>query len=60
MPAPNPPDGQELFASEERLRMMFNHAAVGYLDTTGAFHILVVGGDDVNAPTKKRKGVFYY
>ncbi|HTD71302.1 MAG TPA: hypothetical protein VK647_12690 [Gemmatimonadales bacterium] len=39
---------------------LFNHAAVGYLDTTGAFHILVVGGDDVNAPTKKRKGVFYY
>jgi hypothetical protein len=39
---------------------VFNHAAVGYLDTTGAFHILVVGGDDVNAPTKKRKGVFYY
>jgi PAS domain S-box-containing protein len=29
LPAPNPPDGQELFASEERLRMMFNHAAVG-------------------------------
>ena len=39
---------------------VFNHAAVGYLDSTGAFHILVVGGDDVNAPTKKRKGVFYY
>ena len=39
---------------------VFNHAAVGYLDATGAFHILVVGGDDVNAPTKKRKGVFYY
>jgi len=39
---------------------LFNHAATGYLDTTGAFHILVVGGDDVNAPTKKRKGVFYY
>ena len=39
---------------------LFNHAAVGYLDGTGAFHILVVGGDDVNAPTKKRKAVFYY
>jgi hypothetical protein len=38
----------------------FNHAATGYLDATGAFHVLVVGGDDVNAPTKKHKGVFYY
>jgi hypothetical protein len=39
---------------------LFNHAAVGYLDATGAFHVLVVGGDDVNTPTKKHKGVFYY
>jgi hypothetical protein len=39
---------------------LFNHAAVGYLDATGAFHMLVVGGDDVNTPTKKHKGVFYY
>lgn len=39
---------------------LFNHAATGYLDAAGAFHVLVVGGDDVNAPTKKHKGVFYY
>ena len=39
---------------------LFNHAATGYLDGTGAFHVLVVGGDDVNTPTKKHKGVFYY
>ena len=39
---------------------LFNHAATGYLDAAGAFHVLVVGGDDVNTPTKKRKGVFYY
>jgi hypothetical protein len=39
---------------------VFNHAAVGYLDATGAFHVLVVGGDDVNTPTKKHKGVFYF
>ena len=38
----------------------FNHAAVGYLDGNGAFHVLVVGGDDVNTPTKKHAGVFYY
>lgn len=31
-----------------------------YLDATGAFHVLVVGGDDVNTPTKKHTGVFYY
>jgi hypothetical protein len=39
---------------------LFNHAAVGYLDATGAFHVLVVGGDDVNTPTKKHVGVYYY
>jgi hypothetical protein len=40
---------------------VFNHAATGYLDATGAFHVLVVGGDDVNAPTiTKHAGVFYY
>jgi len=39
---------------------LFNHAATGYLDASGAFHVLVVGGDDVNTPTKKHKGVFYY
>jgi hypothetical protein len=38
----------------------FNHAATGYLDAAGAFHALVVGGDDVNTPTKKHRGVFYY
>jgi hypothetical protein len=38
---------------------LFNHGAVGYLDASGAFHVLVVGGDDVNTPTKKHKGVFY-
>jgi hypothetical protein len=39
---------------------VFNHAAVGFVDITGAFHELVVGGDDVNAPTKKRKGSWYH
>ncbi|HKW41681.1 MAG TPA: hypothetical protein VJN39_10565 [Gemmatimonadales bacterium] len=39
---------------------LFNHAAVGYLDANGAFHVLVVGGDDVNTPTKKHRGVFYF
>lgn len=39
---------------------LFNHASTGYVDATGVFHVLVVGGDDVNTPTKKRTGVFHY
>jgi hypothetical protein len=34
---------------------IFNHAATGYVNTNGEFHAVVVGGDDQNAPTKKRK-----
>jgi hypothetical protein len=39
---------------------LFNHGAVGYVDTNGAFHVLVVGGDDVNRPTKKHATTFYH
>jgi hypothetical protein len=39
---------------------VFNHAAVGYMDGNGAFHVLVVGGDDVNAPGTKHAQVWYY
>jgi hypothetical protein len=39
---------------------LFNHAAVGYTDGGGAFHVLVAGGDDVNAPGTKHDGVFFY
>jgi hypothetical protein len=39
---------------------LFNHAAVGYTDTSGAFHVMVVGGDDVNTPGTKHKTVFFY
>jgi len=39
---------------------VFNHAAVGYVDGTGAFHVLVIGGDDVDTPTKKHNTVFLY
>ncbi|HEY6224358.1 MAG TPA: hypothetical protein VIW26_11275 [Gemmatimonadales bacterium] len=39
---------------------VFNHAEVGYVDATGTFHVLVSGGDDVNSPGTKHKGVFYY
>jgi hypothetical protein len=39
---------------------LFNHAALGYTDGNGAFHVLVVGGDDVNTPGTKHTGVFFY
>jgi hypothetical protein len=39
---------------------LFNHAAIGYTDGSGAFHVLVAGGDDVNAPGTKQAGVFFY
>jgi hypothetical protein len=39
---------------------LFNHAAVGYTDTTGVFHVLVAGGDDVNTPGTRHRGVFFY
>ncbi len=40
---------------------LFNHAAVGYVDHAGAFHVLVAGGDDVNSPTVgKHSGVWSY
>lgn len=39
---------------------LFNHAAVAYTDATGVSHVLVLGGDDINAPGKKRAEVWYY
>ena len=39
---------------------LFNHGTVGFVDISGGFHELVVGGDDVNAPTKKHRGTWYH
>lgn len=39
---------------------LFNHAAVAYVDASGVAHVLVLGGDDVNAPGKKRAEVWFY
>ena len=39
---------------------LFNHAAIGFTDGNGAFHVAVVGGDDVNTPGTKHKTVFFY
>jgi hypothetical protein len=39
---------------------LFNHAALSYVDAGGVAHVLVLGGDDVNAPGKKRPEVWFY
>lgn len=39
---------------------LFNHPTLQYTDGNGAFHALVVGGDDVNTPGTKQSGVFFY
>lgn len=39
---------------------LFNHAAVSYVDGSGVAHVMVLGGDDLNAPgTKQQKVIFY-
>lgn len=39
---------------------LFNHAALGYVDANGVAHVLILGGDAVNAPGKKRSEVWFY
>jgi hypothetical protein len=39
---------------------LFNHAALSYVDANGVAHVLVLGGDDVNTPGKKRAEVWFY
>ncbi len=39
---------------------LFNHAAIVYQDASGASHVMILGGDDVNAPGTKRAAVLYY
>jgi hypothetical protein len=39
---------------------LFHHAAVGYVDGRGVFHVLVAGGDDVNSPGTKHAAVYFY
>lgn len=41
-------------------RNLFNHAALAYTDGNGVAHVLVLGGDDVNAPGRKRAEVWFY
>ncbi len=39
---------------------LFNHAAIVYQDAGGVAHVMILGGDDVNAPGSKRKKVMFY
>jgi hypothetical protein len=39
---------------------LFNHGATGYLAGNGSFHVLIVGGDDVNAVGTRRAETFTY
>jgi hypothetical protein len=39
---------------------LFNHGATAYVGGDGSFHVLVVGGDNVNAPGTRRLETFIY
>jgi len=39
---------------------VFNHAAIVYVDGAGVAHVMILGGDDVNAPGTRSAKVFYY
>lgn len=41
-------------------RDLFNHAALSYIDASGVAHVLILGGDEVAAPSKKRAEVWFY
>lgn len=39
---------------------LFNHAAISFLDTDGNLHVMILGGDDVDAPGEKRPQVWFF
>jgi len=39
---------------------LFNHAAIAYVDAAGVAHVMILGGDDVNAPGNKQAAVLFY
>ncbi len=39
---------------------LFNHAAIAYIDADGVAHVMVLGGESVNAPGTRSGKVFYY
>jgi hypothetical protein len=52
--------GSNTISSQPGGGNLFNHAATGYTDGSGAFHVLVVGGDDFNSPGSKHAGAYFY
>jgi len=39
---------------------LFNHGSTGYYGSNGTFHVLVAGGDNVNAPGTRRAETFIF
>jgi hypothetical protein len=39
---------------------LFNHAAIAFVDASGAAHVMILGGDDVDSPGAKRAEVWVY
>lgn len=39
---------------------LFNHGAVSYVDADGVAHVMILGGDDVDAPGNKRAEVWFF
>lgn len=39
---------------------LFNQAAISYIDAAGVAHVMILGGDNVNDPDKKRVKVLFY
>lgn len=52
--------GSHTIVSNEPGVDLFNHAALSVVDGSGTAHVLVLGGDNVNAPGKMRKEVWIY
>jgi hypothetical protein len=52
--------GSHTITSNEPGVDLFNHAALAVVDGSGTAHVLVLGGDNVNAPGKMRKEVWIY
>jgi hypothetical protein len=52
--------GSHTIQSNETTVVLFNHAALSVVDQSGTAHVLVLGGDNVLAPSKMRKEVWIY
>lgn len=39
---------------------LFNQSGVSYMDANGGIHVMIIGGDDINAPGTKQPESIYY